>query len=72
MKLPVNYLNDTKGNILAVQLPFAEWETIVKRLKKYEHMLNLKEDFQQAFNEVKLMQEGKLSKKTLSEFLDEL
>jgi len=42
------------------------------RLEKYEQMLKIKSDLTKAFQEVKLMQQGKIRKQTLSEFLSEL
>ncbi len=72
MKAAVQYLNDHKGNTLAVQLPIAQWTRIMNRLNKYEQMLNLKSDLTQSFEEVKKMQQGKIKKQSLQDFLNEL
>jgi hypothetical protein len=72
MKLVLNYLNDNKGNIQAVQVPFSEWQRLLSRLKKYEQTLKIKSDISEAFEEVKKMQSGKMKKQSLSAFLNEL
>ena len=72
MKLSIQYLNDQNGNIRAVQIPWAEWEKIAGKIKKYEQALKLKSDLTEAFGEVKKIQTGKIKKQTLSEFLNEL
>lgn len=59
MKLSLQYLNDNKGNISAVQLPVTEWEKIVDKMKKYEQLLKIKSDLIEAFADVKKMQKSK-------------
>lgn len=72
MKIALQYLNDTHGQTQAVQLPVADWEKILNKLKKYEQALQLKSDLKEALDEVKEMKSGKAKKQTLNEFLDEL
>ena len=72
MKLSIQYLNDQSGNISAVQIPWAEWEKIANKMKKYEQILKVKSDLTEAFGEVKKIQSRKIKKQTLSEFLNEL
>ncbi len=72
MKLSIQYLNDQNGNISAVQIPWAEWEKIANKMKKYEQILKVKSDLTEAFGEVKKIQSRKIKKQTLSEFLNEL
>lgn len=42
------------------------------KLEKYEQLFQMKSDLTQAFEEVKLIQSGKMKKQTLSQFLREL
>ncbi len=72
MRLSIQYLNDQRGNVSAVQVPVSDWNLIVEKIKKYEQILKIKSDLNTAFSEVKKIREGKLKKQTLSEFLDEL
>ena len=72
MKLSPQYLNDTNGNINAVQVPLTEWKSLMNKLKKYEQTLKVKSDLTEAFEQVKKMREGKIKKQTLSEFLNEI
>ncbi len=72
MKLSVQYLNDTNGNINAVQIPLTEWKSIMDILKKYEQTLKVKYDLTETFEQVKKMREGKIKKQTLSDFLNEI
>lgn len=72
MEMTIKYLNDANGNISDVQIPFNEWEKILWKIEKYEQTLKIKDDLTEAFKEVKKMQEGKIKKQTLSEFLNEL
>ena len=72
MKLSVQYLNDTNGNINAVQIPLTEWKSLMNILKKYKQTLKVKYDLTEAFEQVKKMREGKIKKQTLSDFLNEI
>ena len=72
MKLELQYLNDVDGNVQAVQLPITDWEKILHKIKKYEQVLKLKSDLQEAFNQVAHLRKTKAKKQTLNEFLDEL
>jgi len=72
MRLSIQYLNDQRGNISAVQLPVSDWNILVEKVKKYEQILKVKSDLQTAFSEVKKIREGKIKKQSLSDFLNEL
>lgn len=72
MKFALNYLNDSEGNLQAVQLPVNEWEKLLSRLKKYEQILQIKTDLTEVFDEVKQMRSGKMKKQSLTDFLNEL
>jgi len=68
----MQYLTDGNGKPQAVQLPISEWNKLVSRLNKYEQMFLLKKDLTKAFDEVKKIQQGKLKKQSLQDFLHEL
>ena len=72
MKLAIQYLNNSKGKVQAVQLPLSEWNKILNMLKKYQQELKVKSDLTEAFAEVGKMRKGEIKKQTLSDFLDEL
>ena len=72
MKLELEYVTDTNGKAKMVQMPVSQWKRVVSKLEKYEQVLKLKEDLEEAFIEVEKMRKTKGSKKTLSSFLDEL
>ena len=72
MKIALQFVNDANGHTQAVQLPVAEWEKILARLKKYEQALQLKSDLKEAFEQVKTLKATKGKKQTLNEFLNEL
>ncbi|MFL9483910.1 hypothetical protein ACI6Q2_14120 [Chitinophagaceae bacterium LWZ2-11] len=72
MKIALQYVNDVKGNIQAVQLPVSEWEKVLNKLKKYEQALKLKSDLQEAFEQVAILKRTKGHKQTLNDFLNEL
>ena len=71
MKIALQYVNDANGHTQAVQLPVAEWEKVIARLKKYEQTLQLKSDLTEALDQVKKLK-GKKEKQTLNDFLNEL
>lgn len=72
MKTTVQFINDTKGRAKAVQMPVSQWTRLMKKLTKYEQMLKIKSDLDIAFAEVKKMQQGKIRKQSLQDFLNEL
>ncbi len=72
MKITLQYVNDADGHTHAIQLPIAEWEKILARIKKYEQALQLKSDLKEAFDQVKTLRSIKGKKQTLNEFLDDL
>ena len=72
MKIAVQYVSDGKGNPKAVQLPIAEWQKVLAKLRKYETALKVKSDLTQAFAEVTTLRKSKSKKETLTDFLDGL
>ena len=72
MKIALQYVNDTHGHTQAIQMPLAEWEKVLSKLKKYEQALQLKSDLKEAYDQVKVLSSVKGKKQTLNEFLNEL
>jgi len=72
MNIALEYLNDRKGKVRAVQIPIADWEKILKKVKKYEQTFKLKSDLEEALNEVAILKKSRGHKQTLTEFLDEI
>jgi len=72
MKIALQYVNDASGQTQAIQMPVAEWEKILAKLKKYEQALQLKSDLKEAFDQVKALRSTNGEKQTLNEFLNEL
>ena len=72
MKIAIQYLNDLNGKTQAVQMPLAEWQKVLNKLKKYEQAFKLKSDLKEAFEQVEILKQTKEKKQTLKEFLNEL
>lgn len=72
MKIALQYVNDSKGEVQAIQLQLSEWEKVLAKLKKYEQALKIKSDLAEAFEQVKALKSGKDKKQTLGDFLNEL
>ena len=72
MKFALQYVNDINGRSQALQLPVAEWEKLLNRLKKYEQALQIKSDLKEALEEVNLIKQGKKKSVPLKDFLNEL
>lgn len=72
MKIALQYVNDRNGETQAVQLPLADWEKVLNKLRKYEQAFKLRSDLKEAFDEVAALRKQKGHKQTLNEFLHEL
>ena len=72
MKIPLQYLNDENGNVQAVQLPLADWEKVLNKLKKYEQALKLKSELKEAFEQVAILKLTKGHKQILNEFINKI
>ena len=69
MKLEIQYVRDSEGKTQSVQLPLTDWKKVVAKLKHYEHTLKIKNDLQEAFEQVKVLRKSKSKKQTLNDFL---
>ena len=72
MTIELDYLNDRKGKIRAVQIPTVDWQKILRKVRKYKQTLRLKSDIEEAMNEVAIIKKTKGHKQSLSEFLNEI
>ncbi len=72
MKIPLQYVNDENGNVMAVQMPLADWEKVLAKLNKYEQTLHLKSDLKEALAQVAKLKKAKGHKRNLTEFLNEV
>jgi hypothetical protein len=72
MRFSVEYVNDLQGKAKAVQIPVAEWEKLLLKLKQYEEAFALRSKLSVALQEVEKMKGTKESHATLSDLLDEL
>jgi len=72
MKIAVQYVKDSNGQTKAIQVPLAEWEKILAKLKKYEQAFQLRSDLKEALEQVKILKTSKAPKQTLKDFLNEL
>ena len=72
MTLHVEYIQDEAGRPESVKLPVDEWEKLMERLQRYEQAAQVRADLREAFTQVERMREGKISKQSLSDFLNEV
>ncbi len=68
----IQYLTNIQGQKQGVQMSLKEWEKVMTQLRHYEQLLQLKSDLNEAMSEVKAMQEGKLKKQSLTDFLQDV
>jgi hypothetical protein len=68
----IQYLTNLQGQKQGVQMSLKEWEKVMAQLRHYEQLLQLKSDLNEAMQEAKLMQEGKLKKQSLTDFLQDV
>ena len=72
MQFSIQYLSDIDGKAQAVQLPLAEWEALLRKLKQYEQALALRSKLETALREVEEMRNKNYKQPTLSDLIDEL
>jgi len=72
MTIPqANYVVDTEGEKIFVQLNLKDWENFVMEFKRVESLLNIKTKLKSAFREIRQIQKGDRQGTTLTEFLKE-
>ncbi len=69
----LQYLSDHTGEITGVFIPIKEWDGIRKKLNLPDESKTLhRQELLEAFEQMKLMREGKMQKPSLTDFLNEL
>lgn len=73
MTIPkANYVVDSQGQKVFVQLSVQEWENFIHEFRRIESLLSFKKKLKNAFREVREIQRGERVGQTLDAFLDEL
>jgi hypothetical protein len=71
-KSNIQYLTDESGKKKAVLIPIEDWEKIQASLEELAGYREMRQSLKRAFQEVKEIKSGKLPKKTLKNFLNEI
>jgi len=71
MPMNINYLTDSTGKKVAVQIPIRVWSKFIEVHKRLEQYYNMKTNLEKSFDEIDQIEKGKKTASTLSEFLDE-
>jgi hypothetical protein len=71
MQMNVNYLTDSKGRKVAVQIPFNEWSDLMVDYERLKQYYVLKNNLLGSFREIEEIERGSKTASTLSEFLNE-
>jgi hypothetical protein len=70
MTIPkANYVVDSQGQKVFVQLSVQEWENFIQEFRRMESLLSLKKKLKNAFREVREIQRGERVGQTLDAFL---
>ena len=73
LKMNLQYISDHKGAVTGVFIPIKEWDTIREQLHLPKDPKHLhKQELLEAFDEMRMMRSGKMSKPNLTDFLNEL
>lgn len=72
MRFSIQYVSDVHGKAQAVQLPLAEWQELLHKLKQYEEAFALRSKLEKALQEVEELRLSKSSQPTLTDLLNEL
>ena len=71
----LQYITDSQGHRIGVQLPLKDWEPIQKNLRELKRLRNKKlfmTELAEAVEEMKLIKEGKKQARNAEDFLNEL
>ncbi len=71
MNLNIQYLTDTNGEKIAIQISIAQWNKFIEDYKKQVQYSKLKKGIKEAFKEIKEIEKGNQKEVTLTEFLHE-
>lgn len=73
MILPeVNFVVDTQGQKVFVQVSVQDWENLIHEIKRMEDLLAFKVKLKEAFREVRQIKRGEIQGVGLSELIDEI
>lgn len=73
MTIPhANYVIDSQGHKVFVQLTVQDWENFVNEFRRVESTLGLKNKLKNGFRQIRQIQKGEQEGTTLNDFLDEL
>ncbi|MDB5120073.1 MAG: hypothetical protein JWN56_1291 [Sphingobacteriales bacterium] len=64
----VQLVSNGKGKVTAVQIPLKDWKELEKKLEAF----NIGESIKAGYNEMKLIEEGKLQVPSFNDFLNGL
>ena len=67
----LQYITDEHGLKTAVQIPLREWQELLKEYAYFKQYATLRQGLTEAFQEIREIENGKISGKTLQEFLNE-
>ena len=67
----LQYITDEHGLKTAVQIPLREWQEFVKVYAYFKQLATLIQGLREAFKEIREIENGIISGKTLQEFLNE-
>ncbi len=54
----INYLTDTKGNKVAVQIPFDQWSRLMEDFNRFKQYYELKQNLTISFKEIEEIERG--------------
>lgn len=70
-QMHINYLTNSKGKKVAVQIPFDEWSQLMSEYERLKQYYVVKSALLDSFREIEEAEKGKREASTLSEFLNE-
>jgi heme oxygenase len=79
MVMNLQVVNNSKGKAVGIFIPISDWNKLKKRYKGLEEFdleepskIQILEELNEAFNELKLIEQGKLKARPVEALLDEL
>lgn len=72
MSASIQYITSPSGKKTGVLISIEDWRRLSSYVEELRKLEEIGKSVSQGMQEVKLMQQGKLAKKTVNQFLDEL
>ncbi|MFA5649613.1 MAG: hypothetical protein WC914_00520 [Proteiniphilum sp.] len=66
--MSIQFVSDSKGKLMAVQVSLKEWKDIERKLEAYD----LAESIKAGYKEMKRIEKGELKAKRFEDFVNEL